>query len=336
LSWECFHLSLPGGARNLRRAQAVVELAKELADRQNTPLARAAYSTALTALLMFGRGRYRDAFEAASEGYELLHDQMPGYTWEGTFLASLRCIALEYTGDLSLLLQEAPQRAREAADRDDRYSLGLLLQAVPLAHLMRDDPASAMAFIVQQDGKLGERFSTLHHFSMLRTAGILLYEGRGKAAHELVAERWGALTQTLLYRGRVTRASAHLLRARCALMAFRETGDSRYLAGVEQDAAIVSRLGAGYAGFGLALSGQLALLRGDRVEARAHFEEALALFSSEQAEHPVLYLNYRLGEILGDALGERLKADATKSLSQQGVSNVQRWVESFVPIGPKF
>ncbi|HEY2734544.1 MAG TPA: hypothetical protein VGI70_11200, partial [Polyangiales bacterium] len=270
-----------------------------------------------------------------SEGYEILHDQMPGYTWEGTFLASLRCIAVEYTGDLSLLLHEAPQRAREAADRDDRYSLGLLLQSVPLAHLMRDDPASAMAFILQQDGKLGERFSSLHHFSMLRTAGVLLYEGRGKAAHDLVAERWSALTQTLLYRGRVTRASAHLLRARSALMAFRETGDSRYLAAVEQDAAIVSRLGAGYAGFGLALSGQLALLRGDRVEARAYFEEALALFSSEQAEHPLLYLNYRLGEILADAAGERLKAEATKALSQQGVSNVQRWVASFVPIGPK-
>jgi hypothetical protein len=336
LSWECFHLSLQGGTRNLKRAQAVVELVRELAERLDTATGHAAYSTALTALLMFGKGRYRDAFVAASEGQERLSSQHPGYMLEASFLASLRCIAVEYTGDLSLLLREAPQRERDAADRDDRYSLGLLLQSVPLAHLMRDDPARAMAFITQQDGKMGERFSTLHHFSMLRTAGVLLYQGRGQAAFDLVAERWDALAQTLLYRSRVTRGSAHLLRARCALMAFRETCDSRYLVGVQSDSAIVNRLGAGYAGFGPALSAQLALLRGDRIEAQAYFEQAIALFSAEQAEHPVLYIQYRLGELLGDSIGERMTLEATKLLSQQGVSNVARWVSSVVPIGPKF
>jgi serine/threonine protein kinase len=336
LVWECFHLSLQGGPRNLKRAKAVVELASALSEKQNTPFARATYRMALTALLMFGRGRYRDAFAAACEGQEILRTQCPGYTWESTFLASLKCIAVEYTGDLSILLREAPQRERDAADRDDRYSLGLLIQSIPLTHLMRDDPASAMAFITQQEGKLGDRFSTLHHFLMLRTAGVLLYEGRGKAAHELVSERWGALTQTLLFRSRVTRASAHLLRARCALMAFRETGESRYLASVERDRAVVNGLGAGYSGFAPALSGQLALLQHDRTEAQACFESALALFSAEQSEHAVQYVQYRLGEIMANSAGERLKAEATKLLSQQGVSNVARWVMSFVPIRPTF
>jgi serine/threonine protein kinase/tetratricopeptide (TPR) repeat protein len=336
LVWECFHLSLQGGARNLKRAKAVLEFAKELSDKQNTPFARATYDMALTAFLMFGRGRYRDAFAAACEGQEILRTQCPGYTWESTFMASLKCIAVEYTGDLSLLLREAPQRERDAADRDDRYSLGLLIQSVPLTHLMRDDPASAMAFIVQQEGKLGDRFSTLHYFLMLRTAGVLLYEGRGKAAHELVSERWGALTQTLLFRSRVTRASAHLLRARCALMAFRETGESRYLAAIERDRTVVNGLGAGYSGFGPALAGQVALLKNDRAEAQACFESALGLFSAEQSEHAVQYVQYRLGEILADSTGERLKAEATRLLSHQGVSNVPRWVASFVPIEPSF
>jgi hypothetical protein len=43
-----------------------------------------------------------------------------------------------------------------------------------------------------------------------------------------------------------------------------------------------------------------------------------------------------LGELLGDSIGERMTLEATKLLSQQGVSNVARWVSSVVPIGPKF
>jgi hypothetical protein len=334
LTWECFHLSMQSGARHQRRAFEAMNAAEQLSRALGTPYARAQYSTALTMLNLFARGRYRDAFEAACEGEALLRAHCPGHNWELTLLHSLKYICLEFTGDLSTLLRGAPQHARDAAERDDRFSLGLSLQSMPLVHLMQADPAGARAFIEAQADKLGEAFSTPHFLRMVRMADVLLYEGKGTEALALVQDTWKTLSRTLLFRSRVTRASAHLARGRAALMACQERHDPELHALVARDAAALKRLGAGFAGFGPAFEGQLALLAGDKTAARRLLELAQSQFSNEQSDHAVRYMQYRLGGLIGGATGAAMQSDVREQLERQAVVDVERFIRCLVPIGP--
>jgi hypothetical protein len=336
LTWECFHLALQRGRRQDKRAEQVLLLARKIADSIGTPYAHAKYQAALAVQHLYAKGRFRDALEAARSGEALLEAHCPGHTWERTWLRSLRYTCLEHAGDLGELLRCAPRTARDAADRDDRFTLCLLVQSIPLVHLMQDDPQSAQAFIQAQAAKLDDDgFSSLHFLLMIRGTDVLLYEGKGVEALALVHARWERVTRNLLYRSRVSRASAHLVRARAALMAYRETGDSGSLVSVEEDSQALRELGGGFAGYGPAIDAQLALLHGDRALARRRFEEALRQFSREQSEHAATYVRYRLGELLQDPAGRGLRHETRQALEQQGVVNVERFIRVLLPVSAR-
>jgi serine/threonine protein kinase len=335
LPWECLHLSLKGGASNLRRAENVTALAKRLAEQLGTPIARASHQAALAALNLFGRGRYRDAYHAACEGEAILRTHCPGQTWEVTWLASAKCIALEFTGELSTLLRETPQRERDAADRDDRFSLALLVHSVPLAHLMRDDPDGALAFISQQAERLGPRFGKLHLLALARQVDALLYAGRGREALDEVTRAWAAMSGSELARSRVPLAIVHLLRARSSLSAYGEQPRAILLESVARDSAALRRFGPGFAGFVPLLDAQLALLRNDAPSAQACFEAAIKAFSNAQADHAVQYVQYRLSELMLLATGSvHLKLAVHERLERQGIVDVPRWIRTWAPVQP--
>ena len=335
LSWECFHLAMQRGRRHDKRAQQLLALGKRIAESIGTPYARAKYQSALAVHHLFAKGSYRGALEAARTAESLFEAHCPGHTWERTWLTSIKYTCLEFAGDMGELLRGAPRSARDAADRDDRFSLGLLLQSMPLVHLMQDDPQSAQAFINNQALKLDDGFSNLHFLLMTRSTDVLLYEGKGVEALALVHAHWERLTRNLLFRSRVSRASAHLVRARAALMAYRETGDSRSLQSVVQDSQALRELGPGFAGFGPAIDAQLALLQGDRSLARKRFEEALRRFSREQSDHAATYVRYRLGELLQDPAGRSMLSETREALERQGVVNVERFIRVILPVSAR-
>jgi hypothetical protein len=138
----------------------------------------------------------------------------------------------------------------------------------------------------------------------------------------------------LLFRSRVTLGSAHLARGRAALMAFEECRDPELLSLVARDAAMLKRLGAGFAGFGPAFDGQLAFLRGDKTEARRQLELAQSQFSNEQSDHAVRYMQYRLGGLIGNANGHAMQTEVREQLERQGVVDVDRFIRCLIPIGP--
>jgi hypothetical protein len=332
LSWECFHLSLQVQSSGVKRAQAVIDLAGQIAHRLNTHEAHAKYQATLAVFLLFATGQYRDAYEAALSGERLLQNEARGQSWDQTWLTWLKYMALEFTGDLSELLRCVPQTARDAAGRDDRNALGLLLHALPLVHLIQDDPDSAHAFLATQAKKLGPGFSNSHFLLLIRGTDVLIYQGRGREALNWVNSHWDRFKRNLLSRSRATQASAHLARARAALLTYAETGDATLLDIVTKDSRVLRRLGPGYAGLAPALEGQMAVLKGNRALARTHYESALQLLSREQAEHAVQYIRYRLGELLGDAIGRAMQRDAREALERQGVVDVERFVRVTLPI----
>jgi serine/threonine protein kinase len=332
LVWECFQLSMQRRPRQLKRAQAVVHLAGRVAHRINTPYAHAQYQTALAMHLLFVKGQYRDAYDAASAGEHLLQTHCFDRGWDHTWLTALKYLTLEFTGELSVLLHGVPQSARDVAARDDHLSLGLLLQALPLVHLMQDNPEVAQAFVTTQAKKLGTGFSSAHFLLLIRGVEVLLYQSRGSEAFDLVQAHWQRLTRNMLYRSRMSQASAHLARARAALMAFRETREPGLLETVANDSRVLRQLGPGFSGFAPALEAQVAMLKGDLRLARSRLEAALQQFSNEQCDHASQYVRYRLGGLLGDVGGQAMQRSAREALERQGVVDVERFVRVMLPI----
>jgi hypothetical protein len=208
------------------------------------------------------------------------------------------------------------------------------VQALPLVHLMRDDPDGAIEFLARQIPDHDE-FSTFQYLLLVRRADALLYQGRGVAARQHVNAHWSALSASALYRGRMTRASAHLLRARCALMAFRESGDPVVLLETVHDANMLAELHSGFFGFSAAIHGQLALLRGEYEQATAHLEQAWRDCAALGVERPLLYTQFRLGQLVGGTRGRKLSQEAEAELLRQGITNVARWVDVQLPIDPE-
>ncbi|MET0390476.1 MAG: AAA family ATPase [Polyangiales bacterium] len=335
LSWEGFHLSSQRLGAHEKRAQAVIDLACRVAHKINTPYAHAKYQAGLAAFLLFVKGQYRDAYEAACAGDSLLQGHHQAHNWEHTWLTSLKYVSLEFAGDLSTLVNCVPQSARDLASRDDRLSLALLLHAVPLTHLIQNEPEAADAFIQAQAKKLGGGCYSGHVLVMIRGADVLLYQGRGAEAWAWVRRHWQSLARNLVFHNRMLRASAHLVRARAALLAYQELGDRTLLAWILRDSVALRQLGPGYAGFAPTLEAQVAVLKGDLGLARARFEAALQLFSKEQSDHAVHYVRYRLGQLLGDMGGQAMERAAREALERQGVKDVERFVQVAIPIGSR-
>jgi eukaryotic-like serine/threonine-protein kinase len=332
LCGECFHLCAHGGARNERRARRALDLIEELAQIIGTPRAQAKHQSSLAVYLLLAKGQFRDALEAACSGQVLLQQHSPGHCWDHTWLSALKFMCLEFTGELSELMRSATQASRDAADRDDRFTFGLLSQALPLTQLMQDDPLAAQAYINAQSRKLDGDFSWLHFTLLEREVDVLLYEGKGSAAFERVRTSWEQVSVHVRRSGRLARACALLMRARAALAAQTEAPDPLILATIAGDSQALRQLGAGFAGFGPVIDAQLACLRHDRTSARAHFEEAIRVFTREQSDHVLKYVRYRLGELVGDVVGQATCRDIRGWLEHQGVVNAERFIRIFVPV----
>ena len=81
------------------------------------------------------------------------------------------------------------------------------------------------------------------------------------------------------------------------------------------------------------IDAQLACLEGERAAARVYFEEAIRIFTNEQSDHMLKYVRYRLGELVGDVVGQASCRDIRAWLEQQGVVNAEHFIRIFVPVG---
>jgi len=130
----------------------------------------------------------------------------------------------------------------------------------------------------------------------------------------------------------LARACTLLMRARAGLAAQAESPDAPTLDSIIADSQALRQLGAGFAGFGPVIDAQLAWLKGDKALARAFFEEAIRSFAHEQSDHALKYVRFRLGELVGDVVGQTSCRDIRAWLEQQGVVNAEHFIRIFVPV----
>jgi hypothetical protein len=330
LAWEVFHLAVVGGGSNEAQARASLSKLEGLAQKLDTPYAHALVCIAETALL-FLTGRYAESLVPSAKGWEYLL-QTNGKYWERSWISVLRFGALEFVGDMSELASEAPNRLREADERNDRVGIGLLIMSVAYAYLMDDKADEAMTFLETQRERLGPGFSTFHHLMIHRTVDAFLYQGRAVEAYQFVDQSWEQVVTSHLARGRTMRAVTHCMRARAAVAAYEVTRNPMYRRVALSDCRALSRIQCGYQGFATALEASLLLTDGQRAKAAVLMERAVGEFDRERVTRFAICARRRLGEMLGDARGAGLIDAADRELGGQGVKNTERWIS--VHLGP--
>ena len=130
-----------------------------------------------------------------------------------------------YLGEWREIARRLPTLLAEAADRGDRLAeanLGTRLSYVLL--LAGDDAERARELCREGLVRWSQQgFHTQHYYDFVRQGEIALYAQSPHAAWEIVAERWGALSHSLILRIQTFRIEALHLRGRIALAAATST-----------------------------------------------------------------------------------------------------------------
>ena len=65
-------------------------------------------------------------------------------------MITVRLSAIEQTGDLTQIVRQAPELARQAREMDDEFLAGFLALSVPLSYLLADQPERALDLLEER------------------------------------------------------------------------------------------------------------------------------------------------------------------------------------------
>jgi serine/threonine protein kinase len=333
LAMEAAHAGTAGWSGRHRTAR-LLRRAAQVANEVGDPYALATLGLA-TGSAAYLEGRWRDALAACDGAERMFRDRCTGTAWELATTRSFALWSLSHLGELAELTRRWPVAMQEARERGDLYEVmnlsTYLMTVVRLAG--GDGPAvrDELAATTPQWSTRG--FHVQHNDVLWASTQVDLYLGDGPSAWDRIRATWPALSRSLLLTVQFIRVSMCHLRARCALAIL--TKDPR--AGVvrrvaERDARALGREGAPWA---VALSGLIrAALRavdGDRPGALAGLAAAEESLAAVDMRLYSAAARRRRGELLGDAEGDRLVAEADAWMAAQGVNEPERMTPMYVP-----
>lgn len=326
LAWQAVHQSLLGGARQLNRANKTLSWARRILQDSPSREGTGLVHMAQAARMLFA-GQFSDGIHFARQAEEIFESECTGRLWERSFASLLRYTALEFVGDLRALTVEAPLRARDAADRDDQLSTGLLTTAMSYSHLMGDAPEAALRFLEEQAQLLDPRHvTTLDQLVMVRTTDTYLYQGEGKKAFEYASTYAPRLRSSYLSHSRFMRSSVLFFEIRAALGGHFDSNDPKLLALARKQLKTLNHSNLGFAGYHDALLATTYQREGRLEEAVGRMRTALTHFEAPDVRGAI-YARHRLGRLLGGGEGAAMVEAAEAALREQAIANPAAWVD---------
>lgn len=335
MAMEAGHVSANGYGTEERvekLVRASQALAQELGDPHTLALSQACEG--ITAFLLGDWRRGADRCEAA---YAIFRDQCTGVQWEMTNTALFFLWSLTYLGELRRMRELITRLIREAEEYGNRYAAtNMRTGSLNFIWLMGDDPDLARREAAVAMGNWSqEGFHHQHWDDLLAQGEIDLYCRDGKTAWERVQRTWPALKRSLLLMIQLSRIEAVHLRGRAAL-AYAETmaaSDRKpYLKQAQRDGkSLVGEKSAWAQPFAHVLFAGVASLSGDRSAMLHWLDEAFRGFAETET---IMYreaTRYRRGEHRGGTDGAAEMAMGRKWFVDQGVANVERFVDMLLP-----
>jgi hypothetical protein len=330
--WEVYISAWSKGSSGGRHVRRMSSLAERLADRVDTPYARAMLQVARAAELMYIDGRFVDAQQVAMQAQRDLQEYCPGTTWEREIALSLRLVCFEFTGEWQALQTITGERLQDAHDRDDRFAMLLLLLSVPCSHLMRDEPGAALEFLERQRDRLGPGYTTFRYLWLVRSVEMLGYMGRAVEAVALMRSEWRKMRQSRFGRSPFISEGFHYFLTRCLLGAYAQTRNRIYR---RMAADVIRRYGNRETVYGLFQRGFRWALHADDgsiADALVVLDEAAEELTARQCAAGGVYFRRQGSELRGDTAAV---ASIDADLRAHGIANPGRWARFCVGAGPE-
>jgi tetratricopeptide (TPR) repeat protein len=283
-------------------------------------------------------GRWRSCNEACQRA-EKAFSRCVGAWWERATVELYAMLSLSWLGELPEQRRRVDRCLRQGKERGD---LSAVVNACTgfnvIPWLGRDDPAGARREIDEAMGRWSRRgFLLAHYWEFLARTQIALYEGDGAAAQALVAERWPALSRSLILRVQLLSIESLSLRGRASLATASRTDPgtrlrARLVESAERDARAIEAERMAYAtplGW-LLRAGAHALRREDAETVRLCADAARAFEAADMGLFAAV-ARLRRGETLGGSEGRRVAGEARAWMCDQGVSAPARMAAMLAP-----
>ncbi len=332
LSAEAVYLGTSG---NAARSAMLLERARAIGERTGNARVQA-FTEASVGFSQFVLGRFCSALEHCDHAAGMLRT-CPGAWWE-LRVAQLAAIwTVAWLGELTELARRVEQGIREAQVRGDIYAGTTLRTGVPnLIWLRAGDVASSRAACRDAMGQWTQRgYHSQHYWSLLALTRADLYEGRGGAAHERVAQEWSQIVRALIPQVRIMGAEALHLRGSAAIAAAAERqGAARadLVRSAERDARSLRRsrweLGSALAS---ALDAGAAALRGDVDRAARELDAGGRGFAALDMRLHAAAADRHAGTLRGGDEGRALVERADAWMAAQGIVSPATMASMIIP-----
>lgn len=324
LAWEAV-LTATGGTRTATRSGDMLELARRLAERVESPHALGTMDFA-AGWVAFLHGRFPDAIRACALAEPVFRDQCTGVWWELSTTRTMLAWARSHCGDHVELGANLRTWEPEARARGDHFLVtNLLAFPMPYERLVADDVVGAERCLEEALALWPYRGFHIQHVSVLFSrALLLLYRGDGARACAEVTSQWPAMVRSLQTQNQVTRVMLRDVRARGALAAAAAGIDrERHIARAARDLhAIARERGAWTAGYADRLRAGLALVRGDAGSAARALRTAVLALDGAGLVLQASVARRQLGMLVAGDDGRQLIADADTRMRTRGVVNI--------------
>ena len=268
------------GVRNLRRIDDLVRrvraLVAELGDPRLAGLAAMAEGLACMQL-----GEWQRAKTLLETSIATLRETGTGYQAEAGTSEHFYLTSLFYLGDTRELARTTPIRLRDAIERGNLHlQRGLRGWRSNIAWLIlgRPDEARSHVLAAEADRESERQFQLTHYFALASHMRIDLYVGDRRQAWARAERAWDDLEASHVLRVQSLRLEALFLRGTAALAHAIDVGaraGKREIALARRAADQIEREGARWAmGFASQLRATIAILDGDRDQARAQLASA--------------------------------------------------------------
>ncbi len=330
LACETYIGTFRGGAAATRRtARRVAELEKQ-ASTMSEPHIQPTLALVQSAVAVF-EGRYCEAGALARQAHESFVQHCPGTYWEELICTNIRFAALEVTGPLTTLSEEARRYLAYARDRGDRASDTIVSRALPLAYLAQDQPARAMEYLKERSSPVTASFDMHAWLVAASLADCLSYMDDPAGAFESCERLWSHFRRSSLYQSQYLRVASHQRHARTALALALRLGDSALLSVAERHLEAIAKARRPITlSLPVAARAAIASQRGAMNQARSELKRAEQLALGHGMIVSALCMRHQRGS-LGGADARHLIKEADHALTMQGIANPARWTEMVAP-----
>ncbi len=332
LGLEVSYLATAGTAAS-RRAKSLLDRTFALAREVDDPFT-IGLGHLHAGLLAYCLGEWRKSVAECSEAVAILTHRCTGALWETTVARRWGLAARMHMGELAEISRRLPALLAEADELGNVLASANLRTRFGISWLAAGDPQGCLQATERALSAWSrEGFQLVHYNGLISSCLADLYEGRGEGSHQRLLEHWPRGPRSIVTRIEIARIEGLFLRARCALAAAAEGGDSaKRLRLAVREAGRLAREKPAYA---QPMVDQIrathAHLDGDDGSAEQYLRRAADGFAAADMNLAAAAARWRWGELTGGDEGRSQVTDAEAWMHDQDIQRPDRMVAMLAP-----